>query len=55
MIVIDTFLELLVILIGTMLALAVLFPAFASAIGLLIVGIVPHPSEVNEFLKRFGL
>lgn len=55
MIVLDTLIEWLVILAGILLALGVLFPTYAESAGKKVNDLIPHPTEVNEFLKRFGL
>jgi hypothetical protein len=55
MIILDTFIEWLVIVIGFLMALGVLFPGTASKLMASIQKAIPHPSEVNELLKRFGL
>lgn len=55
MIVLDTWIEWLVILAGILLALGVLFPAYAESAGKRIGSLIPHPTEVNNFLKKFGL
>jgi hypothetical protein len=55
MIVIDTFLEWTVILAGILMALAILFPNRAAKVGDIIKAAIPHPSTVNEWLKKIGL
>lgn len=55
MIVLDTWIEWFVILAGILLALGVLFPGRAEAAGKKVGNLIPHPTEVNEFLKKFGL
>lgn len=53
--IIDTFLEWLVIFCGVIIALSILLPGPFRIIGLFIISLIPHPDQVNEWLRRRGL
>jgi hypothetical protein len=53
--IIDTFLEWIVIFIGILIALSVLFPKPLELLGLFIGGLIPKPSDVNKWLRKIGM
>jgi len=53
--IIDSFLEWLVIAVGIVLALFVIAPQIPNFIGEKIKKNIPHPSAVNDWLNRWGL
>jgi len=53
--IIDTFLEWVVISLGIMIAIFILVPPIPRVIGLFIGGLIPSPSGVNEWLRKLGL
>ena len=52
---IDTLIEWFVILIGILMAIAVLHPAILKGLGRRLSDMMPDPNQVNDWLKRIGL